>query len=60
MLPSTPSFLSFLYSMYNNTHIQNYLAELLLVLRHLLQHLGQIPHCGLWKNKNTTSTKRNF
>lgn len=32
---------------HRNTH--THLAELLLVLRHLLQHLGQIPHCGLLK-----------
>ena len=28
-----------------------HLAELLLVLRHLLQHLGQVSHCGLFKWK---------
>lgn len=33
--------------MYKSAH--THLAEFLLVLRHLLQHLGQIPHCGLFK-----------
>lgn len=41
--------------MWENTHAhtrtRTYLAELLLVLRHLLQHLGQIPHCGLVTQK---------
>lgn len=29
-----------------------YLAELLLVLGHFLQHLGQVSHGGLWGRKH--------
>lgn len=33
----------------------SYLAELFLVLGHFLQHLGQVPHGGLWEEGSTRS-----